>query len=158
MNPKNTISYLEEDSIKSLFEIKIGNENKQDFQISKNFLIIQLRKMRKNDKDMYTATFRDKSLKYNGFLFTNIIPNEEPKENSLINVKSISPRYISNNLNKIFIIKKYKIILQYFNIDILPKAISFKELNDTTNQNKKALINIIEILIEKKKFNIKHKK
>ena len=135
MNPKNTISYLEEDSIKSLFEIKIGNENKQDFQISKNFLIIQLRKMRKNDKDMYTATFRDKSLKYNGFLFTNIIPNEEPKENSLINVKSISPRYISNNLNKVFIIKKYKIILQYFNIDILPKAISFKELNDTTNQN-----------------------
>ncbi len=135
MNPKNSISYLEEDSIKSLFEIKIGNENKQDFPISKNFLIIQLRKMRKNDKDMYTATFRDKSLKYNGFLFTNINPNEEPKENSLINVKSISPRYISNNLNKVFIIKKYKIILQYFNIDILPKAISFKELNDTTNQN-----------------------
>ena len=136
MNPKNTISYLEEDSIKSLFEIKIGNENKQDFTISKNFLIIQLKKMRKNDKDMYTATFRDKSLKYNGFLFTNIIPNEEPKENSLINVKSISPRYISNNLNKVFIIKKYKIILQYFNIDILPKAIPFKELNDTINQNK----------------------
>ena len=147
MNPKNTISYLEEDSIKSLFEIKIGNENKQDFQISKNFLIIQLRNMRKNDKDMYTATFRDKSLKYNGFLFTNIIPNEEPKENSLINVKSISPRYISNNLNKVFIIKKYKIILQYFNIDILPKAISFKELNDTKNENNK-INNTNDIIID----------
>ena len=44
--------------------------------------------MRKNDKDMYTATFRDKSFKYNGFLFTQINPNEDLKENSLIKVKS----------------------------------------------------------------------
>ena len=44
MNPKNAISYLEEDSIKSLFQIKFNEENNQDFPISKNFIIIQLKK------------------------------------------------------------------------------------------------------------------
>ena len=133
MNPKNAITYLEEDSIKSLFQIKFNEENNQDFPISKNFIIIQLKKMTKNNKDMFTATFRDKSLKYNGFLFTNINPDEELKENSLINVMSVSPRFISKNI--VFIIRQYKIIKQFVDINNLPKATSFKELNEYLNYN-----------------------
>ena len=97
MNSKNIISFLEEDSIKSLFNFEILEEDKKDYIISKNFIIVQLKKITNKEKIMYTATFRDITSKYNGFLFTDINLNEELKENSLINVEVISPRYYSKS-------------------------------------------------------------
>ena len=137
MNSKNIISFLDEDSIKSLFEYEIV-ENKKDYQISKNFIIVQLKRMPNKDKLLYTATFRDKTLKYNGFLFTQINPNEDLKENSLINVELISPRLYSRNQSRVFVIKKYKILFEDLEINNLPEATLYKEENNEiiiTNNN-----------------------
>ena len=137
MNSKNIISFLDEDSIKSLFEYKIV-ENKKDYSISKNFIIVQLKKMMNKDKLLYTATFRDKIFKYNGFLFTQINPNEDLKENSLINVELISPRLYSRNQSRVFVIKKYKILFEDLEINNLPEATLYKEENNDiiiTNNN-----------------------
>ena len=137
MNSKNIISFLDEDSIKSLFEYKIV-ENKKDYSISKNFIIVQLKKMMNKDKLLYTATFRDKIFKYNGFLFTQINPNEDLKENSLINVELISPRLYSRNQSRVFVIKKYKILFEDLEINNLPEATLYKEENNEiiiTNNN-----------------------
>ena len=137
MNSKNIISFLDEDSIKSLFEYEIV-ENKKDYPISKNFIIVQLKKMMNKDKLLYTATFRDKTLKYNGFLFTQINPNEDLKENSLINVELISPRLYSRNQSRVFVIKKYKILFEDLEMNNLPEATLYKEENNEiliTNNN-----------------------
>ena len=137
MNSKNIISFLDEDSIKSLFEYKIV-ENKKDYSISKNFIIVQLKKMMNKDKLLYTATFRDKIFKYNGFLFTQINPNEDLKENSLINVELISPRLYSRNQSRVFVIKKYKILFEDLEMNNLPEATLYKEENNDiiiTNNN-----------------------
>ena len=137
MNSKNIISFLDEDSIKSLFEYEIV-ENKKDYPISKNFIIVQLKKMMNKDKLLYTATFRDKTLKYNGFLFTQINPNEDLKENSLINVELISPRLYSRNQSRVFVIKKYKILFEDLEMNNLPEATLYKEENNDiiiTNKN-----------------------
>ena len=137
MNSKNIISFLDEDSIKSLFEYEIV-ENKKDYPISKNFIIVQLKRMPNKDKLLYTATFRDKTLKYNGFLFTQINPNEDLKENSLINVELISPRLYSRNQSRVFVIKKYKILFEDLEMNNLPEATLYKEENNEiiiTNNN-----------------------
>ena len=129
MNSKNIISFLEEDSIKSLFNFEILEEDKKDYIISKNFIIVQLKKITNKEKIMYTATFRDITSKYNGFLFTDINLNEELKENSLINVEVISPRYYSKSQNRLFIVKKYKILFEDLDINDLPEATLIKEEN-----------------------------
>ena len=94
--------------------------------------------MMNKDKLLYTATFRDKTLKYNGFLFTQINPNEDLKENSLINVELISPRLYSRNQSRVFVIKKYKILFEDLEINNLPEATLYKEENNDiiiTNNN-----------------------
>ena len=124
----NIISLLEEDTIKTLFNYVI-EEDKKDYSINKNLIIIQIKKLLNKDKIIYTATLRDKNCKYNGFLFTELNPNEELNENTLINIEIISPRIFSKNQSRIFLVKKYKIISEDFNINFLPEPILIKEEN-----------------------------
>ena len=124
----NIISLLEEDTIKTLFNYVI-EEDKKDYSINKNLIIIQIKKLLNKDKIIYTATLRDKNCKYNGFLFTELNPNEELNENTLINIEIISPRIFSKNQSRIFLVKKYKIISEEFNINFLPEPILIKEEN-----------------------------
>ena len=57
---------LQNNSIISLFRINI--EERQDVNIEMNLQIIHIKKCENTQKEMYTATLRDKNTKYNGFL------------------------------------------------------------------------------------------
>ena len=129
MNSQNIISFLKEDSIISLFNFEIPIEDKKDYSIDKNFIIIQLKKITNRENIMYTATFRDIKSKYNGFLIIETNNNQNLKENSLINVELISPRYYSTSQNRVFIIKKYKVLFEDLDVSTLPEATLIQEEN-----------------------------
>ena len=129
MNSQNIISFLKEDSILSLFNFEIPIEDKKDYFIDKKFIIIQLKKITNRENIMYTATFRDIISKYNGFLIIETNNNQNLKENSLINVELISPRYYSTSQSRVFIIKKYKVLFEDLDVSTLPEATLIQEEN-----------------------------
>ena len=127
MNSEIIISLLEEDSIKSLFNLEIPEEGKKDYIINKNFLIIQLKEIKNSDKIIYVAILRDKISKYNGFLFSEINQKENLQNNTLIKIEIITPRITSMNPSRVFIIKKYNTIYENININNLPEAKLIKD-------------------------------
>ena len=130
MNSEIIISLLEEDSIKSLFNLEIPEEGKKDYIINKNFLIIQLKEIKNSDKIIYVAILRDKISKYNGFLFSEINQKENLQNNTLIKIEIITPRITSMNPSRVFIIKKYNTIYENININNLPEAKLIKDDNN----------------------------
>ena len=130
MNSEIIISLLEEDSIKSLFNLEIPEEGKKDYIINKNFLIIQLKEIKNSDKIIYVAILRDKISKYNGFLFSEINQKENLQNNTLIKIEMITPRITSMNPSRVFIIKKYNTIYENININNLPEAKLIKDDNN----------------------------
>ena len=102
---------LQNNSIISLFRINI--EERQDVNIEMNLQIIHIKKCENTQKEMYTATLRDKNTKYNGFLFIKDINSPDLIEGSVIKILTISPRTFPNQPSRVFIIKSFTVLYNF---------------------------------------------
>ena len=111
MNSYGIDDILQNNSIISLFRINL--EEKQDVNIEMNLQILHIKRCENTQREMYTATLRDKNTKYNGFLFIKDINSPDLIENSIIKILTISPRNFPNQRSRVFIIKSFTVVYNF---------------------------------------------
>ena len=124
-------------SIESLFNLDY--QSKITFDIESEFQIINISsKTRKNKgKEIFTASLTDGNISYNKFLFCKEEGSPEIEIGQIIKIKKILPLILSNNPDRVFLIKEFQIIKKEKIIKNYPFIKDNNNLENIEKENEK---------------------
>ena len=130
-------------SIESLFNFDYTTRKTYEIDGEYQITNIHPTKTKKVDnKELLTATLSDGILSYNKFLFCKEIGSPEIEMGQIIKIRKILPLILSNNPDRVFLIKEFKIIKKEKNIRNCPLIKDNHSIEKENEINKKENSNI----------------